>query len=154
MGGARPASPLLSPAAAETALDYSGKGECTLQGVERRRQEVVGDNRLRGPIKPPSFNLINCHINCLNCSPPSVVLKKKIAMPRPATPALACIGMDSSHVPTSTAVPTSALCVDKPHQHLGPAPATTALAPAALPTSTAVAIRTLISPAYEAAAVP
>ena len=65
----------------------------------------------------------------------------------------ACIRIASSSVPAATAVPPSALCVEKPLQHLGPIPATTALAPAPLPASSAVAVRPLISPDSEAAAI-
>ena len=62
--------------------------------------------------------------------------------------------MASSCVPLATAVPPSApLYVDEPLQYIGPSPATTSPAPAALPDSAAAAVRPLLSPASGSAAV-
>ena len=67
----------------------------------------------------------------------------------------ACIVIASSCVPSETAVPPSAPpCVDGTIQSLGNSPATTELVPNTLPDSTTVAVRTLLNPASEAAAVP
>ena len=83
-----------------------------------------------------------------------MVLTKNFALPRPASHAPACIGISSFYVPASVAVPPSSLCVKNSLQYLGTAPVTTALAPAALPESTVVAVRPLIIPASEEEAVP
>ena len=57
-------------------------------------------------------------------------------------------------VPSDEAVPPSTpYCVDEPLQFLGPNPAATAEASAALPASSVVAFRPLLIPASEAAAV-
>ena len=79
---------------------------------------------------------------------------KNIALTRPAMPAPACLVTASSHVPKATTVPPSALCVEMPFQSLGPAPTTTATAPANLPDSAAVSVRPLIILSSKAAAVP
>ena len=109
---------------------------------------MVGDNRCQGSLKPLPFNLIDHHINCFNCSRPSVVLTDNFGLARPATPAMAGIGTASP-----ATVPPSDLCVEKPPQYIGPAPAVTAKAPATLPNSAAVTFRSLIILSSEAAAV-
>ena len=82
------------------------------------------------------------------------MLTKKIALPWPATPAPDCIIIASSRVPSAVAVNPYDLCMEKPLQYIDPDPATTAPAPAALPASAVVAVRPIIIPASEAAAVP
>ena len=117
-------------------------------------QEKVGDDRCWGSLTPPPpFNLIDRHINCFNCSQLSVVLKNNFGLARPATPAPVGIGTASPLVPAAVTVPSSALCVDKPPQYLGPVPSNMAQAPATFPHSTVVAVSPLISPSSEAEAV-
>ena len=139
--------------AADNSLNYSGKGECVLKWVGLGRQEVVGGNRCQGSVTPPPLiELIVRLIVIIIFHPPWC--QKNLALPQPATPAPACIGMDSSRVPTAVAVPISALYGKKALQSIGLEPATTAHAPSALPASIAVVVWPLTSPASEAAAVP
>ena len=66
----------------------------------------------------------------------------------------ACIWIDSSSVPSTTAVPSSEPpCVDEPLQYFGPDHATMEPAPVALPASSTVTISPLLSLASDAAAV-
>ena len=104
------------------------------------------------PKKTP-FNLIDRQTNFFNCSRPSVVPTNNFGLPRPATPALAGIGIASPLVSEAATVPPSALCMEKHHQYLGPAPTKTDQAPATLPDYAVVAVRPLINPASEEAAV-
>ena len=114
---------------------------------------MVDDDRFRGSLNPPPFKLIDRQINVFNCSRPSVVLTNNFGLARPATPAPAGIETASPLVPAAVTVPTSALCLEKPPQYLGPTPATMAQAPANLSTSDVVVVRPLISQSSEAVAV-
>ena len=82
-----------------------------------------------------------------------MVPTNNFGLPRPATPALAGIGIASPLVSEAATVPPSALCMEKHNQYLGPAPANTYQAPVTLPDYAVVAVRPLINPASEEAAV-
>ena len=77
------------------------------------KQEMVGDDRCRGSLNPPPFNLIDCHIHLFNCSRPSVVLTNNIGLALPATPAPSVIVTTSPLVSAAVTVPPSSLYVEK-----------------------------------------
>ena len=82
-----------------------------------------------------------------------MVTKNNFGLARLAAPTLAGIGTASPLVSEATTVPPSALCVEKHPQSLGPAPAKTTQATATIPDYAVVAVRPLINPASEEAAV-